>query len=89
MSLYHNHNIFTKTETKKNKIVDRQTIKNLNRLTDTRDCYIVSQNDEIDSENAKPKQTNAIQYAKDQTKLNSNVGKSAKRKPKKTVQTTY
>ena len=35
------HNIFTKTETKKNKIVVRQT-KKLNRLTDTRDCYIVS-----------------------------------------------
>ena len=75
------HNIFTKTETKKNKIVDRQT-KKLNRLTDTRDCYIVSQNDEIDSENAKPKQTNAILGAKDQTKPNSNAVKSAKKRPK-------
>ena len=53
------HNIFTKSETKKNEIIDRLT-KKLNRLADTRDCYIVSQNDETDSENAKPKQINAI-----------------------------
>ena len=77
------HNIFTKTETKKNKIVDRLT-KKLNRLTDTRDCdcYIVSQNDETDSENAKPKQTNAILSAYDQTRPNSNAVKHAKKKRK-------
>ena len=75
------HNIFSKTEAKKNKIVHRQT-KNLNRLTDTRDCYILSQNYETDSENAKPKQTNAILSARDQTKPNSTAVKYAKKKPK-------
>ena len=33
------HKIFTKTESKKNKIVDKQN-KKLNKLTDTKDCYI-------------------------------------------------
>ena len=50
-------------------------------MTDTRDCYIVSQNDETDSENAKPKQTNDILNAKDQIKPKSNAVQSAKKNP--------
>ena len=76
------YNFFTKTETKKNEIDDRQNQK-LNRLIDTRDCYIVSKNDETDSENTKPKQTIAILSAKDQTKANSNAVKSAKKNQSK------
>ena len=77
------HNIFTKTEAKKNKIIDKQA-KKLGRLTDTRDCYIdhVSQSDKSKSEMPQASQTNAKQKTKDDTKPRGSTGNSEKKKPK-------
>ena len=77
------HNIFTKTEAKKNKIVDKQ-VKKLGRLTDTRDCYIdhVSQGDKSKSEMSQASQTYAKQNTKDETKPSGSAGNSGKKKPK-------
>ena len=56
-------------------------------MSDTRVCYIVSQNDETDSKNEKPKQTNDILSAKDQTKPKSIAVKSVKKKQSKSPNT--
>ena len=79
------HNIFTKTESKKNKIVDKQN-KKLNKLTDTRDCYIdhVSQGEKSGqkSKETSSKETSARQNTKNENKPSSNTGSSGNKKPK-------
>lgn len=74
------HNIFTKTEAKKNKIVDKQT-KKLSKLTETRDCYTdhVSQSE---AETSRAKQSNNGLKMKDENKPKHTACTSDQKKQK-------
>lgn len=76
------HTVFTKTEAKKNKIVDKQA-KKLNRLTDTRDCYIdhISQGEKTRADMSKARQSNKKKNTQDETKPRGKKPKQRLRKP--------
>lgn len=77
------HSIFNKTETKKNKIIDKQA-KKLSKLTDSRDCYIdhISQTDHAQSDKASANKTNARMNTKGGNKPSGNTVKLGKKKQK-------
>lgn len=74
------HNIFTKTESKKNKIVDKQN-KKLSKLTDSRDCYI-DHVSPADSATSQPQESNDNLKNKVANRSTHTACKSGQKKPK-------